>query len=535
MLKDLSLRTRLLLSFLAVVALLSAVSLLNYGTLASLGERLITVDGRLANQAEEIRALSLKLRRFEKDVFLNVGDAEVVRSYLEKWKSGHAELNHALEALAEAERLPEEREDSVRMRQALATYTAGFLDVAARFQNGALHTPQEGNQAIGQYKDAIREFEESAESKADRYLERMSASEEELRTGFARTLRTALWLLALGALGATVLALLLGHSMSRALRNAVAAAERIAHGDLREFGDVPGRNELARLMQAMNALARELGEVMGQVLAGATALSAASEQVSATSQLLSEGTSAEAAAVEESTTSLEEMNATIAQTAAHARQTEQMAAQGAKEAEESGRAVAEMVNAMKVIAVRISVIQEIAYQTHLLALNAAIEAAHAGGNGKGFAVVASEVRRLADRSQGAAKEISALVASSMTTAECAGARLTGLVPANRKTADLVQAVAAAAHEQSTGVAQVSKAMTQVTAVTQRNASAAEELAATARSMALLAGTLQDLMARFTLDPAPAPREPGVRSKPATPAPVVHLPKPRPLPLPEPPC
>ncbi|PTL79702.1 methyl-accepting chemotaxis protein [Vitiosangium sp. GDMCC 1.1324] len=523
MFKDLSIRTRLLLGFLAVVALLSTVSLRNHSLLTGLSERLITVDGRLASQAGEIRSLSLELRRFEKDVLINADNPEEGRRYTENWRQVHDRLLQVLTALSEDEQLPEEREDSTRMRRSLDTYSAGFLEVAARLQGGALHTPQEGNRALAQYKEAIRGLEESAEGKSNRYLSRMRASEDSLQAAFSDTLRTALWLLAFGALGATVLALLLGHSVSRAIQQAMTAAERIAHGDLREFGDPPGGNELARLMRAMNALARQLGAVMGQVRSEADALSAASQQVSATSQSLSDGTSQEAAAVEESTASLEQMNATIAQTAANARQSEQMAVQGAKEAEESGRAVAEMVTAMTNIAERISVIQEIAYQTNLLALNAAIEAARAGANGKGFAVVASEVRRLAERSQTAAKEISVLADSSVATAQRAGQRLSGLVPANRKTADLVQEVAAAANEQSTGVAQVSKAMTQVTTVTQRNASAAEELAATARNMTELAGTLQDLMARFILDSV---RGPGERPRPAAPPPVAHLPPPR---------
>ena len=158
--------------------------------------------------------------------------------------------------------------------------------------------------------------------------------------------------------------------------------------------------------------------------------------------------------------------------------------------------MAETIEAMRAIAEKISIIEEIAYQTNLLALNAAIEAARAGEHGKGFAVVATEVRKLAEKSQAAAKEISTLASSSMSVAERSGQVLRDLVPSIRKTADLVQEVAAASAEQSSGVAQVNKAMARVDQVTQRNASAAEELASTAEEMAAQAQALEQLVAFF---------------------------------------
>ena len=175
---------------------------------------------------------------------------------------------------------------------------------------------------------------------------------------------------------------------------------------------------------------------------------------------------------------------------------EQTALKGAHDVEESSKAVTESLDAMKTIAQKISIIEEIAYQTNLLALNAAIEAARAGEHGKGFAVVATEVRKLAERSQNAAQEINALTASSVRVAERSGELLTELVPAIHKTAELVQDVASASKEQAAGVAQVNRAMIQVDQVTQRNASAAEELSSTAEEMASQADSLQQLMALF---------------------------------------
>ena len=274
-------------------------------------------------------------------------------------------------------------------------------------------------------------------------------------------------------------------------------AERIALGDLAWRTDSGRKADTGALLAMMN-MTDKLSRIIGEVRSGAEALSSAAGQVSSTSQSLSQGTSEQAASVEETSSSLEQMSASITQNAENSRQTEQMAVAGARNAEESGKSVTQTVAAMKEIAEKISIIEEIAYQTNLLALNAAIEAARAGEHGKGFAVVATEVRKLAERSQKAAGEISGLAAHSVKVAEKSGQLLFELVPAIKKTADLVQEVAAASQEQSAGVTQINKAMTNVDQVTQHNASAAEELASTAEEMNSQAESLQQLMGFFRL-------------------------------------
>jgi methyl-accepting chemotaxis protein len=192
------------------------------------------------------------------------------------------------------------------------------------------------------------------------------------------------------------------------------------------------------------------------------------------------------------------MGASIQQNSENTRQMERMAIKGASEAEESGKAVKQTMDAMKFITQKIEIVDEIAYQTNLLALNAAIEAARAGEHGKGFAVVATEVRRLAERSQAAAKEISLLAADSVEVAEHSRKLLDELVPSIKLTAERVQEVTAASREQSAGVVQINKAMAQVDQVTQRNASAAEELSSTAEEMASQSQALLQLMNYFKL-------------------------------------
>lgn len=288
---------------------------------------------------------------------------------------------------------------------------------------------------------------------------------------------------------------------SQYMRETAVVAEAIAAGDLSV--EVEPRSGHDTLGIAFQSMARQLSETIGDLRAGVQLLSNASAEVSATSQTLSQGTSEQAASVEQAAASLEEMTASITQNAANSRQMEQMALTGSQTAEESGQAVNETVEAMQAIADKISIVEEISYQTNLLALNAAIEAARAGEHGRGFAVVATEVRKLAERSQSAAKEISELAASSVKVAERSGQLLVDMVPSIRRTAELVQEVAAASDEQSSGVSQINGAMSRVDQVAQRNASAAEELSATSQEMATRADSLQQRMKLFRLRDAHA--------------------------------
>ena len=266
----------------------------------------------------------------------------------------------------------------------------------------------------------------------------------------------------------------------------------------------------AELCGKFNELIDTVSGTISEVRNAAQQLSAASGQVSQTSQSLSHSASQQAASVEETTASLQEMSSSVKGNADSATVTDGIATQAAKQAQEGGDAVKQTMDAMKAIATKISIIDDIAYQTNLLALNAAIEAARAGEHGRGFAVVAAEVRKLAERSQVAAQEIGGLAGSSVKLAEKAGNLLTQMVPSIRKTSELVQEIAAASGEQSDGVSQITSAMNHLNSATQQTASASEELSATAEELSAQAEQLQQLMAYFRLaDDAVAPQRGGV--------------------------
>jgi methyl-accepting chemotaxis protein len=339
---------------------------------------------------------------------------------------------------------------------------------------------------------------------------------------FERSLAIAIATIAVGVLLAAGLGFWIVRSLFSQLggepRYVSQIVNRVAEGDFTVQVDTRPK-DTGSALYAIKGMVEQLSQIIGEVRSAADNLSSASEEVSATAQSLSQGASEQAASVEEISATLEQTTASVHQNTENARVTDGIAAKAATEAADGGTAVRETVDAMKSIADKIGIIDDIAYQTNLLALNAAIEAARAGEHGKGFAVVAAEVRKLAERSQVAAQEIGELAGSSVKLAEKAGHLLDEMVPSIRKTSDLVQEIASASEEQAGGVTQINQAVGQLSQATQQNASASEELAATAEEMGSQAEQLQSLMHFFHIDEgrpgagmSAAPRAPATASR-----------------------
>jgi methyl-accepting chemotaxis protein len=538
--KNIGIGNKIALSLSLVVVLMVGVAASGYWGLTVTSKTIQGIlgkDSKLAESSLRARIRILDLRRFEKDYELNIGDKKAQAQYFKKWSDSLDDLNARLDEFGKYSTSEQDKAVIKQMRTDLATYLTGYHAMKDKIDAGTLRRPQDSNLFIAKYKDAIHSMEDTSQAFATDNIARMDSKHAIIAGVESKTAALLAGFLFAAVVLSTVITILLRRSIVRPLEQAMQVADRVAAGDLAHEVNVNRSDEIGKLLKSNKAMVTalrgmatvaegiaagdlstnvkpqsdkdvlgnafatmtaKLKQVIAEVREAANVVTAGSSQVNASAQQLSSGTSEQAASVEETTSSLEQMNASITQNAENSRQTEQMALKVIKDAEQSGQAVKETVDAMKAIAEKISIIEEIAYQTNLLALNAAIEAARAGEHGKGFAVVATEVRKLAERSQTAAQEISGLASSSVKVSERSGNLLAELVPTIKKTTELVQEVSAASNEQSSGVSQINRAMSQVDQVTQQNASAAEELASTAEEMASQAESMQQLMGFFRL-------------------------------------
>ncbi len=531
-----TIKLKLAANFMVLTALAAVLAWLGISSLGSLNA---TVDGLVQGPvarlrlAGELRMALLEILPFEKNMILSSSPDEVHNNEQEIAKHRIAFLKHfeALQNIAT---------DEVRQKlTALTPYWVRWTSTQDRMRE--LIDKNNIAEAKALSLDDAREIKNEIMSQLEQIdqieAQAMKQAKEQAGSQYDRA-----WDLLVGAAATALLisfisGVLLSLSISRGLRRAVSLADAVAVGDLDQNVTASSNDEIKDLINSLNRMTAnlrvtadmanaiahgdlsvepkplsdkdtlglalqqmtaKLRTVVSDALSAAGNVSSGSEELSAACQQLSAGANEQAASAEEVSSSMEQMAANIKQNADNASQTEKIARQSSADAQASGDAVNRAVHAMQTIAEKITFVQEIARQTDLLALNAAVEAARAGEHGKGFAVVASEVRKLAERSQTAATEISTLSGQTVGAAREAGGMLVKLVPDIKKTAELVEEISAACREQDIGANQVNQAIQQLDKVIQQNAGAAEEMSATSEALSGQAETLQASIAFFRI-------------------------------------
>ncbi|MGX9966830.1 methyl-accepting chemotaxis protein [Roseomonas sp. F4] len=500
-------KAKLFAAFSFVLLLMAGMGALGINSLGALDAELEEVLDGPVPRVQRAMAAQIELGllvQAEKNMLVGAGRGAADQFVAEMQQRQQVMLRALDDALAV---VPEsEKPHWVGARAALQSYVPLQNQMRDLVRGGAVAEAEAVSTGVAQrhIAEAIRHLTEAVtEDQADM---RESRAHSAATYHQSRLLLIALASVALlvGLLAAVWIAL----SISRGLSKAVSLADAIAGGDLTRHAEVRSNDEIKDLISAMERMTQGLRGVVTEAMTAAQNVASGSQQLSSSAEQLAQGATEQASSTEEASSSMEEMASNIKQTAENAGTTEKIARQSALDAQRSGDAVGQAVAAMQTIAEKINIVQEIARQTDLLALNAAVEAARAGEHGRGFAVVASEVRKLAERSQAAAGEISTLSSNTLRTAQEAGEMLVRLVPDIRRTAELVEEITAACREQDIGASQINQAIQQLDKVTQQNASASEEVSATSEELSTQAEVLQSTISYFRLDveerPKPAP-------------------------------
>jgi methyl-accepting chemotaxis protein len=513
----LTIKLQLGLAFGLIIALLLAATLFGINSLSSTNRAMnAMVDGPAVRlqAAQQLNIHLLNVVRSEKNMVL-VDTPEEVRTLeaaITKEKLAFETLLAKAEGLATAEGKPKWQALGAAWDRLIETHTRIYdLTLADRDVEATALSMGEGRKIVTEAGAQVQELVELSQAQ-------LNAATDKADADFAAVRNSLIGLTVVSLLIAVAAALYISMAVSKGLNRASDAVKSVADGDLTKTVEITTKDEIGDLLGHVNVMIERLRGVVSDAISASENVSAGSQELSAASEQVSQGATEQASSAEEASASMEEMASNIKQNADNAAQTEKIARQSAQDAEVSGEAVNRAVEAMRTIAEKITIVQEIARQTDLLALNAAVEAARAGEHGRGFAVVASEVRKLAERSQTAATEIGAVSSDTVKAAQSAGDMLTSLVPNIRKTAELVAEISAACREQDIGASQINEAIQQLDKVTQQNASASEQMSATSEELAAQAEELQTSIAYFRTSANGSPaRRPVARAAAKRPA------------------
>jgi methyl-accepting chemotaxis protein len=486
--RDVQIRQKLYLGFASLLVLIVVVGLTGYvgtgkvqGSLDDIFSRRLPTTSLLLSVDRDLNQLMVA----ERSLIFSAADSEIFGRLLAEHKES---LRRADENVLKIKKLLGADKEHLAILGRYEQAREEWLAISRQVVQGRVEDSRDGRTlaidlTLGQ---GATKFEEMRGYLQE--LEKLDAADAENAHHSAKSVywgsTVAIFVVTLVAIvTGLLLAWTIGRGISASLSRAVGIVENLGRGDLEIDIDVDQNDEIGRLLKAMKGMVDKLRDIVADVQSGSGNVASASQALASGTEQMSQGATEQASAAEEASSSVEQMSANIRQNADNAQQTEKIAVKTADDALEGGKAVAETVTAMKNIAEKISIIEEISRQTNLLALNAAIEAARAGEQGKGFAVVAAEVRKLAERSQTAAAEISKLSSASVGVAEKAGKLLEKIVPDIQRTSELVQEISAASREQMSGAEQINRAIQQLDQVIQMNASAAEEMSSTAGELA----------------------------------------------------
>ncbi|MBO3762315.1 methyl-accepting chemotaxis protein [Ciceribacter sp. L1K22] len=493
-----TIKLKLFLTFgfmLAVLVGTAGYGITSLGTLNDTLENVLQGPAERLKLAQELNILQLQQIRQQKNMLASTSMTETNR-YISNSDQARTEFDATFQVI-----LGKATEQGKILWNKLDGLTAEFRRSDNQIRSLALAGDMAGATRISttDARTVTTEIDQLLDEVVKLEASRLKEADEASDAQYLNTRAIMITASAIAVVVAAAAAIWIVLSINRGLSRAVGVVQNVADGDLTKFAEITTKDEIGELLGNVNTMIERLRGVVADALAAADNVSSGSQELSSSSETLSQGATEQASSAEEASASMEEMAANIKQNADNAAQTEKIARQSSTDAQASGEAVGRAVGAMRTIAEKISIVQEIARQTDLLALNAAVEAARAGEHGKGFAVVASEVRKLAERSQAAAAEISALSGETVTVATEAGEMLNRLVPDIRKTAELVSEISAACREQDIGASQINEAIQQLDKVTQQNASASEEMSATSEELAAQAEELQASIAFFRVD------------------------------------